>query len=111
LTPFERYSLSPSTAFAWTIAAGGFSGYLAYDMAHYAMHHSSLPFEWLRKLKVQEKKEHIHFHFVFAHVARDRPITWLITTATLTRTLASATCGPTFSLALSSPTSAPNKKM
>ena len=52
------YLLAPSAAFAWTMAAGGFSGYLAYDMSHYAMHHASLPFEWLRKLKAHHMAHH-----------------------------------------------------
>ena len=52
------YNLAPSAAFAWTLAAGGFSGYLLYDMSHYAMHHADLPFEFLRRLKAHHMAHH-----------------------------------------------------
>jgi sterol desaturase/sphingolipid hydroxylase (fatty acid hydroxylase superfamily) len=57
------YALAPSAAFAWTLAAGGFSGYLLYDMSHYAMHHADLPFEFLRRLRAHHMAHHYgHFN-------------------------------------------------
>ncbi len=60
------YVLAPSSAFAWTVAAGGFSGYLVYDMSHYAMHHANLPFAWLHRLKAHHMAHHYgHPNFNF----------------------------------------------
>lgn len=52
------YSLSPSYPFCWTLVAGLFSGYLVYDEIHYWIHHGSLPWEWMRRLKAHHMAHH-----------------------------------------------------
>ena len=52
------YALSPSMAFCWTLTAGLFSGYLVYDEIHYWIHHGTLPWAWLRRLKAHHMAHH-----------------------------------------------------
>ena len=52
------WSLSPSYPFLWTMVAGLFSGYLVYDEIHYWIHHGTLPFAWLRRLKAHHMAHH-----------------------------------------------------
>jgi len=55
---FFFYLISPSLPFLWTLTAGLFSGYLVYDEIHYWIHHGTLPFEWLRRLKAHHMAHH-----------------------------------------------------
>jgi len=52
------WNLAPSKPFLWTMTAGLFSGYLVYDEIHYWIHHGTLPFEWLKKLKAHHMAHH-----------------------------------------------------